>query len=269
MSILNNEIRVGSFTSSPIHRLTGFGKRAMTAEELAARPKSGVGSAVKTIEDPNTLSNEALNYIAEKNLERKIGRSLSVEKQTRATLWGHYMEQRVHDKLPTSYRLIGKKTVAHPTIPNWVGSPDNDCKAESVVGDIKCYEPKNFCEYVDCLTLANEKNDISIFRDNFPQQYWQLISNACILGMDNIEAIVYIPYFSELQEIRESVIDLDSDDDKKKYGFIAYSSYNELPYIADGCAYKNLNIFRFVAPKEDKEFLSNRITTAGKLLIKP
>ena len=264
MSILNNEIRVANFTSSQIHRLIGFGKRAMTADELAGRPKSGTGSAVKTIEDPNTLSQEAHNYIAEKRMEQRIGRSISIEKQTRATLWGHYMEQRVHDKLPTSYRLIGKKSEAHPTILHWVGSPDNDCKAESVVGDIKCYEPKNFCEYVDCLS----KNDIALFRSEFPQQYWQLISNACILGMDFIEAIIYIPYFSELPEIRQSVLDLDSEDDKKKYGFIAYASYNELPYIADGCAYKNLNIFRFKAPIEDKEFLKQRVILAGALLTK-
>lgn len=211
-----------------------------------------MGSSTKTIECKDTLSQEALNYIAEKQMERRIGRSINVEKQTRATLWGHYMEQRVHDMLPTSYRLIGKKTVAHPTVPNWVGSPDNDCKAESVVGDIKCYEPKNFCEYVDCLS----KNDVALFRDNFPQQYWQLISNSCILEMDFIEAIVYIPYFSELPEIRQSVMDLEDEDEKRKYGFIAYASYNELPYIADGCAYKNLNRFRFVVPKEDKDFFN-------------
>jgi len=262
MSILNNEIRVGKFTSSQIYRLCGAGKRKMTADELLARPKTGKGSSTTTIEDYTTLSDEALNYIAEKNIERKIGRSLNLEKQTRATLWGHYLEQRVHDMLPTSYRLIGKKSLAHPQHPNWIGSPDNDCAKESVVGDTKCYEPKAFTEYVDCLS----KNDVSLFKSDFPQQYWQLISNACILEMDNIEAIVYIPYFSELQEIRQSVLDLDAEDEKKKYGFIAYSHYNELSWIADGCGYKNLNIFRFVAPQADKDFLTQRILSAEKLL---
>jgi len=268
MSILNNEIRIGRFTSSQIHRLCGAAKRKMTADELAQRPKTGKGSSVTTIEDYSTLSDEALNYIAEKNIERKIGRSLFLEKQTRATLTGHYLEQRVHDMLPTSYRLIGKKSLAHPQHPYWVGSPDNDCAKESVVGDTKCYEPKAFTEYVDCLEEAKRTKNILLFKENFPQQYWQLLSNACILGMDNIEAIVYIPYFSELEEIRQSVLDLDADDDKKKYGFIAYSHYNELSWIADGFGYKNLNIFRFVAPKEDKEFLTNKVTTASQLLNK-
>ena len=262
MSILNNEIRIGRFTSSQIHRLCGAGKREMTEAELAARPKKGTGSKTTTIEDYSILSDEAKNYIAEKNIERKIGRSLFLEKQTRATLTGHYLEQRVHDMLPTSYRLIGKKSLAHPQHPYWVGSPDNDCAKESVVGDTKCYEPKAFTEYVDCLS----KNDIALFKSEFPQQYWQLLSNACILGMDNIEAIVYIPYFSELEEIRQSVLDLDAEDEKKKYGFIAYSHYNELSWIADGCGYKNLNIFRFVAPQEDKTFLTNRVLSASKLL---
>lgn len=262
MSILGNEIRNERFTSSQIFRLVGAGKRAMTQEELDARPKKGKGSSVTTIDDPTIFSDTALEYIAEKKIERKIGRPINLEKHSRATLWGHYMEQRVHDMLPTSYRLIGKKTVPHPEIEHWAGSPDNDCKAESVVGDIKCYEPKKFTEYVDCLSL----NDIALFKENFPQEYWQLISNSCILGMDNIEAIVYMPYFSELREIRESVMDLDSEEDKRKYGFIAHSHYNELPYLADGCEYKNLNRFRFVAPKEDKDFLTERVIAAGKLL---
>lgn len=267
MSILNNEVRVGNFTSSQVFRLCGAAKRKMNAAELADRPKSGKGSSVTTIEDYSTLSDTAIEYIAEKNIERKIGRSLNLEKQNRASLWGHYLQQRVHDMLPDSYRLIDDKTAVHPTIQNWVGSPDNDCKKESTVGDIKCYEPKKFTEYVDCLTEAKKQNSVALFKENFPQEYWQLISNACILGMDNIEAIPYIPYFSELQEIRQSVLDLEAEDDKKKYGFIAYSHYNELSWIADGCGYKNLNQFRFVAPVEDKEFLTNRIIEAGKLLI--
>lgn len=263
MSIINNEIRISNFTSSQIFRLCGAGKREMTAEELASRPKSGKGSSVKTIETFDTLSDEALNYIAEKNIEYKIGRSINLQKQTRATLWGNYLQQRVHDMLPTSYKLVDEKTVAHPTVSRWVGSPDNICESESLIGDIKCYEPKKFTEYVDCLS----KNDIQLFKSEFPQEYWQLLSNACILGMDNIEAIVYIPYFSELQEIRQSVLDLDAEDDKKKYGFIAYSHYNELAWISDGCGYKNLNQFRFVAPVEDKLFLENKVLEAGKLLI--
>jgi len=195
-----------------------------------------------------------------------LGRPLNLEKETNATKWGHYLEQRVHDLLPTSYRLIGKKTQQHPKYSFWVGSPDNDCQVESVVGDTKCYEPTNFCQYVDCLAEAERTKNILLFKENFPQQYWQLISNACILNVDNIEAIVYMPYFSELQEIRQSVNDLEDEGDRKKYAFIANNHYNSLAYIQDGSEYKNLNRFRFAAPKEDKEFLTAKIIEAGKLL---
>ena len=266
MSIIDNEIRIGNFTSSQIFRLCGAGKRKMTEAELAARPKSGIGSSTKIIECINTLSDTAHEYIAEKKIERKIGRSINLVKQTRATLWGHYLQQRVHDKLSEHYQLIDDKTIKHPTINNWVGSPDNYNKKESVAGDIKCYEPKKFTEYVDCLTFCKKQNDVLVFKETYPQEYWQLISSSILLNCENIEAIVYIPYFSELQEIRQSVLDLDAEDEKKKYGFIAYSHYNELSWIADGCGYKNLNIFRFVAPQADKDFLTNRVLSASKLL---
>lgn len=267
MSILNNHLRFGNFTSSQIYRLCGPGKRKMSESELAARPKTGTGSKTTITDDYSVLSDEALNYIAEKNIEREIGRNLNVEKTGRSALWGHFCEQRVHNMLPTSYRLIGKVSVQQPNYPFWVGSPDNDCKALNIVGDIKCYEPKKFVDYINCLMECQENNSVALLKENFPQEYWQLVSNACILGMDFMEAILYIPYFSELQEIRQSVMDLIDEDEKKKYNFIAYASYNELAWIKDGGKYKNLSRFVFEVPKEDKEFLTNRVIQASKFLI--
>lgn len=267
MSILNNEIRFGNFTSSQIFRLCGPAKRKMNAAELAARPKEGKGKLATITEDYSVLSDEALNYIAEKCIERRIGRNLNVEKTSRSALWGHYNEQRVHDMLPGSYRLIGKVSQAHPEYQFWVGSPDNDCKVDSIVGDIKCYEPKKFVEYCECLALCIEINDIDKFKINFPQEYWQLVSNACILGMKFMEVILYIPYFGELQKIRQSVLDLDNEDEKKKYGFIAYASYNELAWIKDNGYYINLNRFKFEVPEVDKKFLTERVILAAKQLI--
>jgi len=67
MSILNNQIRIGAFSSSQIFRLIGAGKRAMNEKELAARPKSGTGSKTTQVEDIEVLSDTALTYLAEKN----------------------------------------------------------------------------------------------------------------------------------------------------------------------------------------------------------
>ncbi len=266
MSILNNEIRYGNFTSSQIFRLCGPGKRKMSDAELALRPKTGTGSKTTITEDYSILSEEALNYIAEKRIEREIGRNLNVEKTGRSALWGHFCEERVHNMLPTSYRLIGKVSVAHPEYPFWIGSPDNDCKAESIVGDIKCYEPRKFIGYYTCLALCKEAGNYELLKQEFPQEYWQLVSNSCILGMKYAEAILYIPYFSELQEIRQSVMDLPDEDEKRKYGFIAYSSYNELAWIKDGGKYKNLSRFKFEVQQADKDFLTKRVIEASKYL---
>jgi hypothetical protein len=205
---------------------------------------------------------KAITYIQEKNLERKLGRSLEVEKHTRPMTWGLYLEHRVHGMLSISYEYVSQKTLVHPGIDLWVGSPDNVNIDESVVGDTKCWEPKAFAEYVDCLSL----NDIELFKKEYPKEFWQLISNACILGMKYIEPIVYMPYESEIPDIRESVSNYDCED-PWNYRFIAEAPISELAYLPDGGYYKNLNIFRFPVPEADKQALTDGVIEAGKLLI--
>lgn len=239
MSIHENKIRVGNFTSSSIHKL-------MT---LAT--------------DKVSFGKPALTYIAEKNLERKLCRSLEIEKSSRATLWGKFLEQRVHDLIGLDYEMCGSITVQHPSISFWVGSPDDKNIKESVVGDTKCYEPKNFAEYIDVL----KKGDTELFKREFPKEYWQLLSNAIILGMKYIEPKVYMPYKSEIPEIREMAENADGPD-QFKYRFIAEAPIVELAYLPDNnLYYKNLNIFRFEAPKADKDALTEKVEAAGKLLI--
>lgn len=268
MSVLDKQKRIARFTSSEIYRLTGSGKRKMSELELSMRPKSGTGSATTYVDDPYTLSDTALTYIKEKKKEGRLGRPLSLERSGKPALWGHFLQQRVHDLLDTGYELIEERTITHPEFDFWAGTPDSKNERESVTGDIKCYEPKNFCDYVDLLTKAVVGNNTELFKQKFPQEYWQLVSNSILLNTKHIEAIVYIPYFSELQAIRESVDMLDSEDDQRKYSFIKHSHYNELPYIGEGSTYKNLNVFRFTPPQSDKDFLTERVKLAGERLIK-
>src|ERR1035437_692570 len=110
MSILNNKLRHGNFTSSEIFTL-------MTVDN------SG-----------NNFGAPALKYIKEKNLERKLNRSLTIDKKTRPTTWGKFMEQRVHSMLSLSYEHNSQETIVHPEIKFWSGSPDNVNIDESVVG---------------------------------------------------------------------------------------------------------------------------------------
>lgn len=231
MSITTHTSRNGNFTSSGIFALMGAPKPCAT-------------------------------YIAEKNMERKLGRSLSMDKQTKATLWGHFLEARVHDMLPMSYEQVGGKTITHPHIPYWTGTPDNICRIESVVGDTKSLEPKAFCSYVDVLMTG----DIELFKKEEPQKYWQLVSNSILTGMKNIEPIVYMPYESEIEAIRQMASNYDGSD-QWRYRFIAESPLCELAYLPDGGYYKNLNRFRFEVPASDKEALTNAVLKYGKQLI--
>ncbi len=266
MSITENKTRLFRFTSSEIFRLTSMGKIEMTAEELAARPKSGIGS--KTTFKEGGFGDTALSYIAEKNLERKLGRSLNVQKHSRDTCWGAFLEQYVHDLLPTSYELKSKETFAHPEHENiWAGSPDNLDFTNKVVADTKCYQPKNFAEYNDVLIRAKETGDLSEWKKDYAKEYWQLISNACIFNFDFIEAITFMPYESELQAIRDIALEYDGAD-AWKYQFIYTAHKSELAYLPDNCkTYKNLNRYKFEAPKADKDFLTSRVIEAGKQLI--
>lgn len=241
MSILNNTIRNGNFTSSQIWKLTKLGK------------------------DGKSFGAPALTYIKEKKYEQKLKRSLSTDVSTRPILWGKFLEPRVHDLLPNSYEHINDETLVHPKFSYWVGSPDNKNVSQSTICDTKCYQPKAFAEYVDNLQLAHDTGDISIFKDNHPEEYWQLTSNAILSGMENIEAIVYMPYESELMEIRMAAENFDGDD-QFKYRFIYECDKRELAYLPDDSEYKNLNIFRFPLNKMDVIFLTQQVQKAYTLL---
>jgi len=68
------QIRAGRFTSSEIHKIMDCGKRPMTPEELAARPKKGVGSKTTQVPDPSKMSKDGMTYIMQKVSEVLTGR---------------------------------------------------------------------------------------------------------------------------------------------------------------------------------------------------
>lgn len=235
MSISENKNRISRFTSSQIHRLMTNGK------------------------EKGTLGKPALTYIKEKVYEHKMQRSVNTEVSTRPILWGKFLESRVHDLLGTKYEHVFDQTIKHKTIEIWAGSPDFIISTEKVVCDSKCPQPKAFCELIENCSLGLET-----FKEEHPDYYWQLISNAVITESDYIELIVYMPYLSELSEIKQSVEDADLEE-PWKYRFITESLNAELPYLTDNCQFKNLNIFRFEAKEEDKELLKQRVLLAQEL----
>lgn len=229
-SITQNEARVGAFTSSQIYRLMGSDRVRST-------------------------------YIEEKRIEKRLGRSIELDKYSRPMAWGTLLETRVFDLLGLEYTPVGNDTVVHPEIPEWAGSADLIAPMLGKISEVKCYEPKKFCQYTDALLSG----DINHLRSDFAEEYWQMVSNAILNGMAYAEAITYMPYQSELQEIRDLAADYPYAD-PWKYRFIYESQDYELAYLPDGGYYKNLNIFCFEVPGEDIKVLTERVKSAVELL---
>src|SRR3990167_4171032 len=184
----------------------------------------------------------ALKYIRQLQHELNLGRALNKEVVSRATAWGNLCEQRVHDILPMGYSLVSKERLFHPTIQNYSGAPD--LIKELTVADAKCpFSLEVFCDKIKAL------ENIEIYKKEFPEDYWQHISNAILLEnngtpITHFEAIIYVPYKSELEEVRELSRNFDGEK-QNQFAFINWSEDNELPYLIEGGHYKNINIIRF------------------------
>ena len=225
-------MRTGYFTSSSIWKLTTRG-----------RNKVDFGAP-------------ALTYISEKKMELKLGRSLNSEITSHPTSWGNLLERRTFDLLDMDYKLVSKDRLVHPEITNYSGAPD--CIKKNVVVDIKCpFTMKSFCELVDI-------NSAEMFKEECPEYYWQLVSNAILTSSQYAELVVYCPYIYELKSIRSMVDDFDGD--SSEFNWIKYAKDNQLPWLNEGFNYKNLNIFTFEVPEIDKQLLTKSVIDAVKVL---
>lgn len=238
MSIVLNEKRVGRFTSSKCHVLIGKGRG-------------------------HEFTVAAQTYIEEKRHERNLGRSLDMGSYSRAATWGLFLETYVYEHfMGLDYTIQASETTVNPNIDYHAGSTDLLIKGK-LVSDMKGYGPRKFCAMVDCFN----KNDLTLFKKKFKQEYFQLVSNALIHDVDTAESIVYMPTESELEEIKEMAYEYDGVD-QWKYRFIYESPNHELAYIPNGSKYKSLNKYRFEVPDEDKQLLIDRLALAEHELTK-
>lgn len=237
--MVTNDLRTGNFTSSRIVALTSNGKT-----------KGSYGVPF-------------YSYLEEKKMERRLGRSLTEDVFAKPTSWGNLVEERVFRLLGEFYSPCSHKTIVHPSIDCWAGSPD--ATKENTVVDIKCPSTlKSFCLMVD----AWKKGGINELRDKHKEgdtYYWQLVSNAILTGSAFAELIVYVPYQSELAAIKDLAQNFDGDK-QTRFMWIALAYDDELPFVIDNGYYKNLNVMRFEIPLEDKDFLSERVLAAKELL---
>ena len=236
MSIVINKDRVGKFTSSKIHLLTGKGKS-------------------------HDFTVAAQTYISEKMHERKLGRSLDMGHYSKSSAWGLFLEQYVYQHfVGLSYEISASETKVNPNIPYHAGSTDL-LVPRKMVSDIKCFEPRKFCEIVECFLLQ----DLAQFKQKFKAEYWQLVSNAMIHEVPRAESIVYMPTEEDLAEIKEMAMDYQGAD-QWKYRFIYESDNHELAYIPNGSKYTSLNRLEFEVPQEDIDFLTERLRMAEEHL---
>ena len=248
-SIILSEKRVGNFTSSEIFSL------------------------LKVAQAGFSFGAPAITYIEEKCMERRLGRSIDSEESARNLSWGSLAEVYVSqnpDLLSLEYRINLSDTSVHPEIDFWVGS--EDAITDDAACDIKSPRTlKSFCQLVDCVYVHNlsgmeAMNHIRKNHKDGDKYYWQIVSNAIIHGKAFGELIVFVPYQSQLQELRELANNWDGAD-QFKYMWVYNASDAELPYLKDGGLYGNITIIRFEIPKEDIEFLTMKVKAAGTLLI--
>lgn len=241
--MFENNNRTGRLTSSNAAKLMSNGRKA-----------GSVGAPFTT-------------YVDQKKRERKLGRSLSLNKGNRSTAWGHLMEAWVmYDKLGFHYAHHGAITTIHPEFDTWAGTADLVQKGVKI-GDIKCFEPDNFTKLADVL----QQQDRELLKKEYPSEYWQLVSNACIHQVTTAELILFMPLKSELERIRDWLNnDLDevAANNLHRYRYIMDASDEELPYLPDDCeGYSSLESFEFEVPQDDIDLLTDRIKLASKELL--
>ena len=250
--IRTSEIRLGNITSSEIAALVSDGTKA------------------------GTYGKPFYTYVEECNFERRLKLPLEKEVSTFDMAWGSLCEKFVFRILGISYTYGANITLSHPIIEAWKGSPDFHDEESSAVADAKCPGTrKSFCQMVDCIyipgTVAVDPDGLAIMeriRAKHPsgkKYYWQLVSNAIITGSKYAELIVFMPYKSQLNEIRELAGNWDGPD-QWQFKNIYNSMDESLPYLLDDEFYKNLNVIKFEVPQVDIDLLTERVMAATKLL---
>ena len=272
---MNNKNRVARLTSSNAVKLIPMGSRPMTEEELKVFKKANPGSRKKNTNCPLLFQQPALTYIEEKQIEKRIQSCLDADgAYSQAMAWGNFMEMIVFSVLGVEYVPKHKETFLHPKYGKfWSGSVDMlKCKGETTiaVSELKAYQKKKFAQYTDCITRKVTKtftiqDKLLHFKKDFPQEYWQIVSNAAIHGVKFGEAITFMPYRSAYDEIVELANNYEGAD-MWKYRFITEKPVEELPFLPNNGYYKDLNVFNFEIPAADTNYLTDRVLLANKIL---
>lgn len=256
-------MRYGNFTSSNIWKLVSIGSRKMTDVELIEYKKENPKSMAKTTTDINLFSEAGNTYIRQKKREIMLGRNLQKERAARPTSWGKLIETRVFNLLETEYILCSDERDVHPEYERWTGA--KDLLTESKVCDVKCpFSLDVYCDKADIMI----ENDVEKLKSNFPENYWQLVSNSILTGKPIAELIIYCPYLKELVDIKHELHsgELDYPGNLNDIAWINWADDSELPYLLPDKHYKNMYKMEWKVSQEDKDFLTQRVSRAIELV---
>ena len=273
-----SDIRNGNFSSSEIVALLSTMSVLMNEDQLNQHLIDFPKSKKKNID--TWPGKAAITYINQCNTERRLDRSLDGELDSKPTNWGKFVEPLLFSLLEETHTYNSSETLVHPDYDCWLGTPDGFKKSQrKTIAEAKCpYTMESFCNLVNPLYEGYEGlAAIKALREGYvdimglfhaphkdaEKYYWQMVSNACIEDCIDADFIIYCPYESELQVIQSVAVESGN---PSAY-FIANGSPKSLPYLPDGGFYKNINIFSFEVPKEDKDFLTETVKKAQEYLI--
>lgn len=161
------QIRIGRFTSSEWHKLMECGKRPMTEQELAARPKSGKGSRTKTVPDPSQMGDKGIKYIRKKVWETLTGQKFP-EPYAYPLVYGKETEPEAVDFFVERTGLECTEVGFQPWSDHAGGSPDRLIGTDAGL-EVKC--PISDVQ-VDYLMLTDHWD----LKRDYPEYYWQCVS---------------------------------------------------------------------------------------------
>lgn len=224
MIITENQDRIAHYTSSQMFRLMG------------------TPSVQKT-------------YIEEVKFEKQLGVSCKEEASSKSLNWGTIMQYYVAE----NYMPIGfdwhDKTEVHNDLIKWSGTPD--IISEDGTGDIKCFYRKKFAQVANCILECLTKG-VEVLKKNEPEIYWQITSNSAIMGKSKCMLVLFLPYESELEDVREYACNSQLPEEWK-YRFIYESSKSELPHQSDNSIFPNVIQYEWDIVTEDVKLIENKI----------
>lgn len=178
-------VRAGRFTSSEFYKLMEMGKREMTPEEKAARPKKGKGSGVNFVPDPTKMSKGGLTYINQKVAEVLTGQP-KPSAYAYPLVYGKETEPEAVQYFEQLTGMVCEEVGFQPFGDYAGGSPDRLIGEDDGL-EIKCpYASENMVDYLMLTDLWDLKR-------NHPDHFWQCVTLLFFTGRKRWHFAAYDP----------------------------------------------------------------------------